>query len=219
MHCSLSSEKTILLDKLIRSTKTELITMEVDSLVQIYLAPSDLSQLTIIKLDPSFFETFENSTYKLVSFPVIAFHESNMKSLDFQLEEHRVILEYHFDKMKHIKTFDSLEAEIFDIEFRGERGVEVDLPGLKRVLKELKGKNLRIRMGEYLRILGHDVEISMPQASMEAEFSINTEKFKLLVLISNNFYATKFGFSADLSPLNITMEGPDVSLSTFISIE
>ncbi len=55
----LSSEKALFLDKLIRTNRSDFILFEIDSIVQITLISSDLSQMIIIKLERSFFELFE----------------------------------------------------------------------------------------------------------------------------------------------------------------
>lgn len=219
MHCSLSPENTALLDKLIKSTKTEMINIEVDSIFQIYLTSPDLSQLTIIKLEPSFFESFESVMPRQVSFPVKKLYESNMKALTVTLNDYTISLEYIFDTMKYTKTFDCLEAEIFDLEFQCEREVAIELPGLKRILKEIKDKQIKIEMRDSFKISGKHVEISIPLTDLDVEFIVDTEKFKSIVQVSDHFYTIKFNLSSEVSPLNITMEAPEMFLSTFISVE
>ncbi|ELA41022.1 uncharacterized protein VICG_01904 [Vittaforma corneae ATCC 50505] len=219
MHCTLSPENTILLDKLIKSTKTEMISIEVDSIFQIYLISPDLSQLTIIKLEPSFFESFENTVLIQVSFPVRKLYKQNIKALQITLNDYTINLEYIFNAMKHTQTFDCLEAEIFDLDFQCEREIEIKLPGLKRILREIKDKQIKIEMKDSFKISGQHVEISIPQTNLDVDFTVDTEKFKSIVKISDHFYTIKFNLPAEISPLNITMEAPEIFLSTFISIE
>lgn len=219
MRCKLSQEKAMTLDKLMRSAKSEIINIEVSSDFQIYLTAPDLSQLTTIRLDAAFFDEFECGTLVQASFTPRRFYEPNMRSLEMSLEGSQMKLKYVFDHMRHIKTFECQEADLFDLEFQGEREAEIELFGLRRILKDVRDKEVRIQMSDTLKISGENLEISIPQSGLDVEFSIDTEKLRSLVNISDNFYTTKFSFSSEPSPLNITMEAPDIFLSTFVSIE
>lgn len=219
MKCVLSADKTILIDKLIKTTKSELLNIEIDNHIEIYLNSSDLSQLTIIKLEQSFFEFFENSKFHQIAFPTKKFYEPNMKTLEIILEDNKMILEYQFSNMKYIKTFDCLESVIFDIEFENEKEINIELYGFRNILKDIKDKQLKIEMKDSLKISGHGVEILLPETDLNVEFKIDTERFKSFVFIADYFYTTKFIFSTENSPLNITMESPEVFLTTFISVE
>lgn len=219
MLFTLSPEKTLLLDRLIRTTKSEMISIEVASMLQIHLTAPDLSQMTIIRLECCFFEDFENQTHVRFAIPRRKFYEQNMKELKVSLDKGKVVLEYIFNTMKYTKTFCCLDAEIFDIDFNTDMVIDIELQALKKVLGDIKDKKVKIQQGDALKICGQSIEISIQLQGEEKEFVIDTEKLKAIVQASDMFYGGKMSFSSEDSPMSIILESPDMQLTTFISIE
>ncbi|KAM0680209.1 hypothetical protein GINT2_001593 [Glugoides intestinalis] len=219
MIFTLSPEKTLLLDRLIRTTKSEMICIEADSTLQVHLTAPDLSQMTIIRLESCFFEEFENRSHVRFAIPRRKFYETNMKKLKVSLEKEKVVLDYTFNTMKYRKSFCSLDAEIFDIKFNTNTVIDIELHALKKVLGDIKDKKIKIQQGDKLKICGQNIEISIQLQGEEKEFVIDTEKLKAIIQASDIFYSGKMSFSSEDSPLSIILESPEMQLTTFISIE
>lgn len=241
MYCKLNPERTLLLDKLIRTTKSEFITFEIDSIFQIQLITADMSHMTLIKLESQFFDEFVNDRTILASISARKLYESNMKELEMKIvDNQRMVLEYQLKDAKHIKKVECLEADVFDLQFQIKRSIEVDGSSMKRVLGEMKGKDMMMEIGEKLRMVGGNVEIESINMNMNeskdkkiesktaesktteyktVEFKVDVEKLKSIMQITDQFYNCRFNFTEEVTPLNIMFESPEMTMSTFISTE
>lgn len=227
MFCKLSPERTLLLDKLIRTTKSEFLTFEIDSIFQIQLITADLSHMTLIKLESHFFDEFVNERSLLFSIPTRRFYESNMKELNMRMmDDRRIVFEYYFKEAKYIKTVEYLEAEVFDLQFEIKKSVEMEGSMMKRMIGEIKGKEMKIRMtGRMIRMEGGNVEIESTSIydndtddkTVNREFKIDVEKLKNVIQITDQFYNCRINFTEEESPVNIVFESPEMTMSTFIS--
>lgn len=105
MKLSLCSEKVLFLDKVIKSTKSEYMIFEVEMSINIYLYSTDLSQMSIIRLDKEFFDNFEATEAERVKRTVFAIpyrklHEQNMKFMELSCNyDHKNASSFNSDQI------------------------------------------------------------------------------------------------------------------------
>ena len=219
MYIRLTSEKALFIDKLIKTTKSEYIVFEIDTILQIVLISPDISQMTVVKFEPEFFEEFKCEKRMVVSTQMKKFHVPNMKELRIELFENQICFEHRFTDVTTKKTYLYLHPDIFDIDFHHKFSLELDLPGLKRVISGLKDKEIKVKIGESITFSSATTTISIPGTDFEAEFEIDSEKFKNVIGVSDLFYEHKLNIPEEFSPVNFVYRLPDVLFTTFISTE
>lgn len=166
MHLKISPEKALFIDRLLKSTKTELITLEVDTLMQIVLTSPDMSHMTVIKFEASFFEEFSNTSHLLVGLqmhqssrcinhsrnqeensinrPSGFFYVRGMKELRVEIAENKITFEHTLPGIVSRRSYYCLSPEVFDIGFSTLRTVEFDMAGVKRLVYQIKDKEVVI---------------------------------------------------------------------------
>lgn len=223
MHFTLSPENTLFLDKLIRTTDTEFITLTWDSFLEVQLTTPDLSQLTIVKLQDAFFEELHGSGS--VSIPLTRFYHPSMKSLRVSITEETLydstsrymVMEYAYADIRHTKRLGCLSVDVFDLDFAAKRSFGISLCGLGSIL----GKGiLEIAIGNQLVIRGKMMEVCLNcSSSKEIRFGVEADRLKRVLAVADRFYESSLCFSEEPSPLNIVFQMPEVHYSTFISTE
>lgn len=223
MHFVLSPENTLFLDRLVRTTDSEFITFSWASSLEVQLTAPDLSQLTIIRLQPTFFEELQDGPLDTVSIPTTRFHQPSMKSLRVSVSEARrgsksVRLEYAYVDIKHTKTLNCLSVDMFDLDFVTKKSFGVCLAGIGGIL----GKGaLEVSIGSELMIQGKTTRISVEgyESCEKIRFVIEADRLRNILSVADRFYESSLCFSEEQSPLNIVLQAPEVHYSTFVSIE
>jgi len=224
MHAFIGAEQTLFLDKVIGTTDSELITFEWDFSLSIHLTSPDLSHMTIIKLDQMFFQEFSsNGVSGTASIARTKFFQPGMKCLKLSVSERAVLLEYQYEGVKHSKSLFLITSDMYDLDFKPKKTFNLDLVGLKRVLERTSlSDKVQIKIGNTFVIEGKKIKLEIGGNPSEDElfkFVIETAKFNKILNISNSFNECFFGFSEDVSPLNVVFKRDDMNFSTFISVE
>lgn len=219
MLVRMKPEQAIFIDKLLKTTRSEYIVFEVDTILQIILTTHDMSQMTVIKLESGFFEEFQNRERLIVSTQMKKFYEQNMKELIFEITEDKIKFEYRFSGITTRRNYYCLHPDIFDIDFEQKYTLDLDLARLRRVLAGIKDKNIKIKIDDQIFFYGKTTSITIPGTYFEAEFEIEAEKFKSVLSVADLFYEHKITLPVDFSPVNFTYRMPDVLFTTFISTE
>lgn len=146
MLASISPDKAIFLDKLIKTTKADYIIFEIDSIVQMTLITADLSQMTIIKLEQSFFEQFTSNARLTVSTSIKKFYELNMKALKLEITESTITFEYLMSEICFKRSYYCLSPDIFDLDFYASFSCNFDMANIKRIVGMIKDKEIKIKI-------------------------------------------------------------------------
>lgn len=224
MHVFIGAEQTLFLDKLIGTTDSELITFEWDFSLSIHLTSPDLSHMTIIKLDETFFQEFSSNGFNgTASIARTKFFQPGMKCLKLSVSDRAVLLEYQYEGVKHSKSLFLITADMYDLDFKPRKTFSLDLVGLNRVLERTSlSDKVQIKIGNTFVIEGKMIKLEVggnPSEDEFFQFVIETAKFNKILNISNNFNECFFGFSEEVSPLNVVFKRDDMNFSTFISVE
>lgn len=225
MYFVLSPENTSFLDRLVRTTDSEFITFSWDSPLEVQLTAQDLSQLTIIKLQPTFFEKLQGDS-GTVSIPTTRFYQPNMRSLKVSivpaacsdLDSRRMIMEYTYADIRHTKVLSCLSVDVFDLDFVAKKSFDICLSGLGDIL----GKGpLEVSTGSRFIIQSRmtTVIVDSHGSQEEIQFRIEADRLRSILGIADKFYESSLCFSEETSPLNIILQTPEIHYSTFVSIE
>ena len=209
MEGLLTPENTMLLDRLIRTTRSEHITFDSASGLAIQLLSPSRSHYTIVKLDPLFFQHFR-SLNAVVSVPARRFYRAGMKSLRIVQGRERTVLEYEFEGFVHTESQCSMDIDLFDLNFTTSETARVDLSCIRKMLKKISGRLVRVEIGEDVRISGNRTVIRMGKEAgkVSRSFLIENETLRSILSISDLFSDSVLAFSADDSPLNIIFRSP-----------
>lgn len=222
MFFKITKEKAQLLDLFINTTNSESITFDFNFFLEIQLITNDLSQLTIIKIDPLFFEDYSYENSFLFSIPKIQFYKENMNLLILTLNNSEIILEYKYNKISHVKKMTSLALDAFDLDFIPKNTIKIDLNGLDCILNKIIKKNtkLKINFGENFSISEKFFEIKTKTEHIKSkiEFYIESDKFMKICNISKNFNESYLSISEDDNPINIVLKTPEITFSSFLSV-
>lgn len=221
MHLEITKEKAILLDNLIKTTNTETITFDFNFLLEIQLITPDISQLTIMKIEPIFFESYSEGTH-LFSIPIIKFYKENMTMLHISMSNNEVVFKYTYNKISHIRKVPILSLEIFDLDFVAQETLMIDLHGLESILNPVIKKNtkLTVQLGKYFLISekSFSIKVRSEVIKRKIEFSLDGDRFMKICNISKYFNESYLSVPEETSPINMVLKTPELIFSTFLSV-
>lgn len=220
MECVLTPEATLLLDKLIKTTKCEYITIDTTSTPMIQLCSPDMSQYTIIRLEPIFFSIFK-SLNRVVSIPYQKFYKPSMKSLEIQQFLEKTGFDYMLENANYTRRTYNLKGELFDLNFTSVKTIKIDLLCIKNILQRVKEDYIVICIGKCVEIFFGDTVVSINADVNEAPFKFKVEKGLLrnTILNADIFTDHVLAFSDGDSPMNVILRNSEVHFSSFISVE
>lgn len=246
MECTLTPEASLILDKILSINKTNYITIDTLVDLTIHFYSPELTQYTIIRIDPAFFTTFRTFR-KITTFNFQKFHKAGIKSVEIdQASENITKIKYTFDKAVHYKSCDNVTIDLFDLDFVTISTFKLNLNCVKEVIKKIKDDFVVVSLNEtYLKINYSNTVVSMPIENaqytefMSSDTVVSTPienaqytefmrsiSFKIdrkiwLCSIQNAklFSEHVLSYAGTNLPLNIIFRNSEMHLSTFISVE
>lgn len=222
MNCKISAEKTIMLDKLLKTTKSEFITFDTTaSSVVIQLALPNFSQYTIIRLEQDFFESLEVHN-KIFTIPFQKFYKPQMLSMEIEQIQNKSIFNYTMlNSVTYKKCITTLDIDLFDLEFDPAQTVKMDLLCMQKIIKNIKDKFITLSIGKGFEIKSDTMQITSEDLndSNKKSFKIETEKLKNILSISDLFDEFVVSYDDDEAALNIIFRGLEIFVSTFFTVE
>lgn len=222
MGFSLSVENTLVLDKLVKVSKTEFVTFETtnsDLVVQL-LAP-DTSQYTLIRLSPTFFIHIDKDT-PLLSMPFQKLHIPGMQQLTINEFGPNILLIYQFKNIKYKRLIANIDKINFDFDFNLIETIKLDIKCIFSALKHIKDKKITVEIGKSFNIKSENLQVApkdFKNDSIRKSFGIETERFKKILSISDVFNDFSVGYGEEDHVLNIIFRNPEIFLSIFFTTE
>lgn len=203
-----------MLDNLMKSTSSEFITFDFSYLMEIQLVTSDLSQLTIIKIEDAF---FSDKHFDSISFtiPRMEFHRENMIDLTFSKKNQEIELKYNFKKGILKKTISIVSTEIFDMEFICKTQFNIELLGLEKIFKN--EKELKFDLKNKI-ISGKYCKVKILSLKGECEFIVQADKFLKLCELEKYFRESYIGMTEDQNTINILLKSNEITMSSFLAV-
>lgn len=220
MQSVLSPENARTLDRLLKTMACEQITIDTTAMPTIQAVSSDLSQYTLIRLEPSFFSSYAASGLA-VSMPTPKFYWPEMKSLKISLLSDRAQFEYDFGGLVHKKSMLCLPADPLDLEFVPLQTVRADMACIHQLLKGVKDKYVTIAVEDGIEVAceGRRMCIDAHLHAQRTTFRVCTDALRAIVSHAADFSDHAFVFSETGAALNVIFRRPDVFLSIFVSID
>lgn len=221
MDCVLTAENTLIMDKLMRFPKSEIIVFDTTSPLTIQLLSANMTSMLQIKLNSGFFNSFYPKAIQIAT-PFLKFYMPGMKELTIKQSLAKTALEYKFDGYTYTKVVDNINGKMMDMEFIPTVSFKLDLPCFKEISKYIKGRRAIISVGDVIRIScpGSCIEYKNTMEVKEnIEFTIDTEILKGLLYHSNIHYDHEFVYSNESDCLNVVFRGPSILMLFFIAIE
>ena len=221
MKFVLNAENAKRLDRLIRTTKSNSITIDSSaSAMMVLLLSPDSSHYTTLRLEPEFFEQMEPGP-KAVSLLRVHFYEPNMRRVTVMATSECATLRFEFSDAASVRAFPNEPLEVFDIEFVPERLIRFNFQKIRKALRHFKGKIAKFEFGRQLLITGDEMSIRVDEPIEGAQISVvlDTVKLRAILSVVDMFEDSFVGFTDNESPLNLVFRGPDIFMNTFISIE
>ncbi len=221
MECKLTPEATIMLDKILQCGNSDVITVDTLSDFTIQLCSSDLSQYSVIRIEPSFFLMF-NGLNKSVSFPYQKLYRPGMKVLEISQSCDGVTkLHYKFKNVDYYKNISNVRGELFDLDFATIWTLRIDLNCVKAVIKKASEDFVLVDIDKRFNIIFQGTVASIPINEVNFTVKFRVDRKSLLSIINNSksFTDHVLAFSSYDSPLNIIFRNSEIHVSTFLSIE
>lgn len=222
MNFQISKENTIILDRILKVTKTEYITFDSTSAsLIIQLLSNDTSQYSIIKLDPSFFISI-SLNQSLLTIPFQKFYKPDMKVLTLKQLDCSSIISYEFEGMIYKRCIITVDKEPFDFEFNETEALKIEIKPMVAVLKNFRDKNLTLEIGDCFKLCSETQKIefkNFTSTKQTRKFKIQTERLKHILSISDYFNEMVLCYGNDEQILNIIFRGAEIFVSTFFTTE
>ncbi|KAI4293126.1 hypothetical protein PAPHI01_2400 [Pancytospora philotis] len=220
MECTLTPESAIMLDKLLRLPKSELLVFNAASLLVVQLLSASMTSMAQIKLEPVFFAAYSARGIR-AAIPHQKFHLPGMSQLTIRMGDLTTSLEYQFPSHTYTRTVDNLEHEPTDITFVPAKSVAIDFARIGTLLKGIKEKCVTLSVGDSTQLSCKGTSIVLGAAACDgraSNFRVETELLKLLLHFADLLCGSEVVLSDDENCLNAVFRGADILASVFVAI-
>lgn len=219
MNCTISPQNALIIDRLLKTIKTSMMSIDTTSKILFQLVSSDKTLVLDFNLEESFFNDLQLKK-KLITIPKQKFYMKKMKSLRIIYAEYMLTFEYLFDEHIFRRNVFYISPSLFSMEFSPNYSGEINPNSLTEILKEIYGQSITFKISNNTgEILTKGMNVKFP-LKFNGEFSVSSisNNLKNIFSVSDLFLQTIINYESSNSPLNFIFIGTEIKALFFTAV-